>query len=202
MIFTSKTILNIFTVISSKLVPDLNFGSTQFTRNPYARWFPINLANFQTAVSRERFDLRNWNKHQIKDVDLLFLLMYKTLTFDLWNLAYAKSPLFDLLLTSEPGQSIFGPKLTLTSEFDHNWTFTLIFISKTLLNIFTVISSKLVPDLNFGSTQFTRNPYARWFPINLSKLQTAVSLRLPNLTIIEHLLWFLQAPTLLEHWSP
>ena len=83
----------------------------------------ILICQLQTAISRERFDLRNWNKHQIKDIDLLFLLVCKTMTFDLWNMLYAKLPLVDLW----PGQSIFGLKLTLLSKFDQNWTFTLIF---------------------------------------------------------------------------
>ena len=53
------------------------------------------------------------------------------------------------------------------SRFDHNWTFTLIFTRKTLYHkenhkenhFFTVISSKLVPDLNFGFTQLIGKPY-------------------------------------------
>ena len=76
-------------------------------------------------------------------------------------------PLVDLW----SGQSIFDPKLTLLFKFDQTWTFTLIFTSKTLFDIFTVISLNLVPDLNFGSTQFTRNPYARWFPINVANFK-------------------------------
>ena len=106
-------------------------------------------------------------KQAPRHVDLLFLLVRKTLTLDLGTFAYDKSPLFDLIIDLWPGQSIFSSKSALLSGFDYNWTFSLIFTRKTLLDIFTVISSKLVPGHNFGSTQLTRNPHARWFPIIL-----------------------------------
>ena len=96
----------------------------------------------------------------MEDVDL------SPLKFDIWQISFIW-----LLVDLWPGQLIFDPKLTVLCKFDQNWTFTLIFTSKTLLDIFTVISSKLVPDLNFGSTQLTRYPYARWFPINLANFK-------------------------------
>ena len=87
--FTSKTLLDIFTVISSKLVPDLDFGSTKLTQYPYARWFQINLVNFKQLKTAETS-----TKLKILISSFCWCVRRWPFTFEIWhmtNLLYLTS---------------------------------------------------------------------------------------------------------------
>ena len=88
LIFTSKKLLDIFTVISSKLVPDLNFGSTQLTRYPYERWFSINLANFKQLFLQNSltYETKTSTKLKILISSFCWCVRHWPFTFEIWHM--------------------------------------------------------------------------------------------------------------------
>ena len=72
----------------TKLVLDLNFGSTQLTRYPYARWLPINLANFKQLYLENGLTYETETSTKLKILMSFFYWCVKRwpLTFEIWHM--------------------------------------------------------------------------------------------------------------------